>query len=662
MKIAMIGSRGIPAVYGGIERHIEELSLRLSQKGHSVTVYCRNYYTPEGIRYHRGVKIRRLPALKTKHLDNIVHTFLSTIDALLARADIIHYHGIGPALLIFIPVLCGVQTVVTIHSLDWKREKWGAIARFFLKAGELCSVKFACRLIVVSKALEDYFIKRHGRGLSRMPNGISAPAQKEPEIIKSYGLSKNSYILSVGRLVPEKRFEILIRAFQNADTGKKLVIVGGSGNADYYAAHLKEISGQNVLFLGYQSGAILEELYSNACLFVLPSEVEGMPISLLEAMSYGRAVLISDIPENREAAAGFGFTFKVNDTDGLAAKLKTILVENDIAITENKAQSEYVLGAHCWETIAGDVENLYRGIFLKEQAALFKLGRLSALKEYAKCAIANLIGIIFYYTAATKLIRFIRAKISKKGRMIILMYHRVARPLNGDAHLCVSPANFESHIRYLSKHFDFISLEELSDYIEKRAYPARDSVMLTFDDGWEDNYTNAFPVLKKYKAPALIFLASGFIGKTGMLKSNQIKEMAGSRIKLDSGITFGAHSKTHPRLSRLNREDAKKEIWDSKSEVESIINMPVASFAYPYGMEDDFNPDVIDIAKESGFSCVFTAIKTGDALSGSRFLIPRKGIADFSLPGFISKIEGVFDFRDTLSEILKRGKNGYCCP
>lgn len=653
----MIGSRGIPAVYGGIERHIEELSWRLVQAGQDVTVYCRDYYTPGGIRYYQGIKIRRLPALKTKHLDNIAHTFLSTIDALLTGADIIHYHGIGPALLTLIPVLRGVKTVVTIHSLDWKRKKWGKIARLFLKAGELCAVLFAHRLIVVSETLKEYLNQRHKRKAFYIPNGISAPLPKEPDMIKAYGLSKDNYILSVGRLVPEKRFEVLIRAFQNIDTDKRLVIVGGSGNTGDYMDYLKKIGGQRVLFAGYQNGEILRELYSNACLFVLPSEVEGLPIALLEAMSYGKTALVSDIPENKEVMGDFGFTFRTNDTDDLAGKLRNLSGRNNL-FKENKAQSEYILGKYQWERIAGETGNLYKGLFSREKEHLLKISDINAQKEYFKCAIANLIGSIFYYSGFARLVRFLRVKIIKRGRIIVLMYHRVSKSRNGDAHLCVSPANFEKHLKYLARHFNFISLDEFSNYMEKRAYPQKDSVLLTFDDGWEDNYTNAFALLRKYKAPALIFLATGFIGSKEMLKGNQIKEMAEDRIKSGLSIAFGAHSKTHPRLSCLCTEEARSEILDSKSKVESIVNIPVSSFAYPYGLNDDFNQTSVEILKESGFSCAFTAMNGEDALKCSKFLIPRKGIADFSLPAFASKIEGIFDFWHSLGALLKRNSNG----
>lgn len=283
---------------------------------------------------------------------------------------------------------------------------------------------------------------------------------------------------------------------------------------------------------------------------------------------------------------------------------------------------------------------------------------LKTQKEYLKCAIAHLIGSIFYYTGFVNLVRFLRRKILNRGRLIILMYHRISAPQNGNAHLCVSPFNFERHLQYLSKNFNLISLDELSNYIEKRMYPKRDSVLLTFDDGWEDNYTNAFPLLKKYKAPALIFLVSGFIGKEEMLKSNQIREMANSWIKFGSGIVFGAHSRTHSRLSWLNPEEIKREILDSKAEVEAIVNTQVVSFAYPYGLQDDFDHTVTGILEESGFSYVFTAMKMGDTLKGSKFLIPRKGIADFYLPAFVSKIEGIFDFPYALCGLFKRNKDG----
>lgn len=660
MKIAMLGSRGIPAIYGGVERHIEEISSRLVEQGHEVIVYCRNYYTPQEYRDYKGIIIKRLPTIKTKHMDNIFHTFLATLFALFRRVDIIHYHGIGPSLLMFIPFLFGFKIVVTIHSLNWNYKKWKRPAKLCLKIGEFFAAIFAHRLIVVSRTIEKYVEQKYRRKAYYIPNGINKPEPKEPNIIRRYCLDKNNYILSVGRLVPEKGYEYLLHAFRKVKTDKKLVIVGDSGNTDSYADYLKKIADNRVLFLGYQNGEILQELYSNAYIFVLPSEEEGLSIALLEAMSYKNRILVSDIPANKELVTESGFMFKNKDADDLAAKLQIWIDNKNLVKNGDKVLQDYVLSNYQWGEITSQTQEVYKSLFATKNKSIFEVDALGVWRERLKCQCAHLIGSLFYYTRLVDLIRFARKKILKRGRLMVIFYHRIGEPENEDGHLCVSPQNFTKHLQYLLRNFNIISLRELLQYLGKRVYPKQDSVMITFDDGWEDNYTNAFPLLKKYKVPVTIFLVSGSIGKERMLKEHQIKEMVHREIAFGPQIEIGVHTHTHPHLSLLNNDEVRREILDSKSKIESIINAPAISFAYPYGLKGDFNENTINILKETGFSCAFTAIDNNDVIKSSRFLIPRKGIANFSLPAFVSKVEGIFDLRYALFRFMKRENYEHC--
>ncbi len=366
MKIAMVGLRGIPAQYGGIEKHVEEISWRLGEKGDEILVYCRNYYTPAGISLYSNVRLVRLPTLKTKHFDNIVHTFLSTIDAIIKKVDIIHFHAIGPAILAFIPAFFKVKTVVTIHSLDWKRKKWGRVARSFLKIGEWVAVRFSNDLIVVSKQLKEYIKKNYKREAHYIPNGITRPIIRKANRIKQLGLEEDNYILTVARLVPEKGIHYLLEAFNGLPTGKKLAIAGDSCFSDSYVNRLKKISDDRVVFLGYQTGRFLEELYSNASLFVLPSEEEGFSISLLEALSYKRTVLVSDIPPNIEAASGFGFTFQNKNPDDLREKLKELLLTRKKEALDNERAASVIQKTFNWDVLAEQVNQIYNKLEQKK--------------------------------------------------------------------------------------------------------------------------------------------------------------------------------------------------------------------------------------------------------------------------------------------------------
>lgn len=370
MRIAFIGQKGIPTLYGGVERHVEELAVRLVARGHDVTVYTREYYTPRLKKMFKGVKLLSLPSIRTKHLDAISHTLLATLHATTHRFDIIHYHGVGPSLLSFLPKLLGsrAKIVSTFHSIDRKHKKWGIVARYFLWLGEWASLSFPDQTISVSRTIQTYCRTAFKKNTIYIPNGVSqqpTPTKQGRLIRRRFGLMADQYILAVSRLIPHKGLHYLIEAYKRLSTAKNLVIVGDAFYTDDYVRKLKRLADNDprIIFTGFQKGKVLAELFSNAYLFVLPSEAEGLPIALLEAASFGTCVLASNIPENIEVvrAGGevIGYTFKNKDTGDLTRKLRTLLAQPG-RIKERGALAQKIVDEHFnWQTIAQNVEQLY---------------------------------------------------------------------------------------------------------------------------------------------------------------------------------------------------------------------------------------------------------------------------------------------------------------
>lgn len=366
----MIGQKGIPAKYGGVERHVEDLSTRLVERGHRVVVYTRRYFTPAHRRWYHGVRLVSLPSLKTKHLDAISHTFWATIHAVRHQPDVIHYHGVGPSLLSWLPKVLGskAKVVSTFHCIDRKHQKWGYFARLFLRAGEWSAVHWPDRTIAVSQTINEYCAAVYNRAAQYIPNGVPpAPATSRRKLITlaRYNLRSEEYALAVTRLIPHKGIHWLIEAWKQLPTNRKLVIVGDGFFTDDYVGQLKAMAAKDprIIFTGWLHGQQLHELYANASLFVLPSTTEGLPISLLEAASYGRCILTSDIPENREVlAAGraIGYTFRSGDVDDLRAKLSMILRRPAINRAMGQRAKQAVAQHYNWTRIVAQIEDLYR--------------------------------------------------------------------------------------------------------------------------------------------------------------------------------------------------------------------------------------------------------------------------------------------------------------
>lgn len=378
MKIAMIGQRGIPASYGGIDLHVEQLSLRLATRGHKVTVFCRRRHCVSKEEEFMGVKLKYLPVINNRVLETLSHSLACSIYASLKNYDFVHFQGMGSAPFSFLPRLFLKKSIVTIHSLDWQKQKWGWFIKRALKVCEWAALKFPNKTIVVSKTLKQYYKDTYNREVIYIPNGADnyGPGLHSyrlggkhkhsggailPKGLSGFDLRENGYILFLGRLVPEKGCHYLIRAFKQIETDKKLVIVGGSSYTDRYVQSLKEMAtGDNrIIFTGPLYGSKKEVLLKCAYIFVLPSEVEGLSISLFEAMSYGRCVLVSDTSENMEAVGNCGFSFKSEDELDLKERLSRLL-SNQNLVEETGQRAQYrVREYYDWQTIVDRFEELY---------------------------------------------------------------------------------------------------------------------------------------------------------------------------------------------------------------------------------------------------------------------------------------------------------------
>lgn len=367
MKIAFIGLRAIgSSAAGGIEKAIEELSTRLVKLGHEVTVFTRARYDTYPGDEFEGVKLRRLPAIYTKHLEAISNTVVAVFHALRGY-DVVHINATGPALLAFLPRLFGRKVVVTVHGLDWKREKWGSFAKLWLRLGAWASAAFPHRTIVVSRTLEAHYRDHFGRSVTYIPNGVTLP---DPEILRAakhpLGLAKGSYILFLSRLVPEKGCHTLISAFRQLATDKKLVIVGPTTHTDDYEAQLRQLAAGDprIIFAGAQFGEAKDALFRDAYLFVLPSTIEGMALVLLEAMSFGTGCLCSDIPENLEVIQTpdgnfVGAYFSTDSPESLARNLEKLLTNSQLLMQLGAAGRDYVAATFDWDVIARQYQDTY---------------------------------------------------------------------------------------------------------------------------------------------------------------------------------------------------------------------------------------------------------------------------------------------------------------
>ena len=369
LRVAMIGHKRIPSREGGVEIVVDELSTRMVKLGCEVDAYNRYGKHTAGKRfderrgkYYNGIRLITIPTPKSSSLNAIVYSFLAALRSLFGGYDVIHFHAEGPCTMLCIPKIFGIHTVATIHGLDWQRSKWGNFASKVLKSGERMAAKHADEVIVLSQNMQVYFREVYQRETHFIPNGINCPEIRANSLIKeTYGLEKDGYLLFLARIVPEKGLHYLIEAFGQVKTSKKLVIAGGSSHSHEYMDKIRSMAAQDnrIIMTEFVPGQCLEELYSNAYLFVLPSEVEGMALGLLEAMSFGNCCVVSDIEENKEVVEEHAVTFQKGNVQDLKEKLQQLIDSPEEVLKYKKTSQEFICEKYNWDSVVNETLTLY---------------------------------------------------------------------------------------------------------------------------------------------------------------------------------------------------------------------------------------------------------------------------------------------------------------
>jgi len=370
MKIAIIGHKRIPSNEGGIEKGVEEHAVRMVQLGHKVTVYNRggqNIFDKGGgtgkLKEYKGIKIITIPTTKGASCVPI-YSLLATLHAAVTRYDCVSFRASGPCVMIPLAKLFGLRVAASLHGIDSKRDKWGGFASRYLEFGERMAAKRADVCLVLSRNMKEYIDNRYGVNSVRFANGIDRPVFHEPQIIREkYGLESGEYVLSLGRLVPEKGIHLIIDAFKRCKTDKRLVIAGGGEPGRDYASQLMEQAkgDSRIIFTGHVRGQEIQELYSGAYLYAMPSFLEGMANSLLEAMSYGNCCLVSDIPENTEVVGEHAVLFKSGDADELREKLQLLLNSPETVQQLRREAGTHVLERYSWDVVVEQLIRVYSG-------------------------------------------------------------------------------------------------------------------------------------------------------------------------------------------------------------------------------------------------------------------------------------------------------------
>ncbi len=371
LNIAMLGHKRIPSREGGVEVVVEELSVRMAALGHQVTCLNRSGHHVAGEEYdtvvgniYKGVKLRNVPTINMRGFAAATASFFGALIAAFGRYDVVHFHAEGPCAAMWIPKLFGKRCIATIHGLDHRRQKWGRFASHYIMRGERRAVKYADEIIVLSQNAKEYFKDTYGRDTVLIPNGVNRPVVMAPkEIRRKYEIDKDEYILYLGRLVPEKGLEYLIKAYKRIDTDKKLVIAGGSSDTKDYEEKIRALAADDprIIFTGFVQGRTLDELLSNCYIYVLPSDIEGMPLTLMEAMSYGQCCLVSDIPEILDFIEDKAVTFRKGDIDDLRNRITQLVNSPDEVKKYREGVSSYVCDRFNWNKVVEETLTLYRG-------------------------------------------------------------------------------------------------------------------------------------------------------------------------------------------------------------------------------------------------------------------------------------------------------------
>lgn len=370
LNIAMLGHKRIPSREGGIEIVVEELSTRMVKLGHQVICFNRKGHHVSGSEFdgsqlseYKGVKLKAVWTIDKKGLAAMTSSLTAAINAAFGTYDVVHFHAEGPCAMLWLPKIFGKRCIVTIHGIDWQRAKWSGFASQYIKFGEKVAAKYADEIIVLSEGVQRYFKDTYGRKTVFIPNGVNRPVIRKPQLIKEkFGLDKDSYVLFLGRLVPEKGISYLIEAFKQIETDKKLVIAGGSSDTNEFLRSLKKLAedDERIVFTGFVQGQLLEELYSNAYVYTLPSDLEGMPLSLLEAMSYGNCCVVSDIAECTEVVEDKAVIFHRSNVEQLKEKLQDLCDQPENVQSYKDSAADFICQKYNWDDVVDRTVALYR--------------------------------------------------------------------------------------------------------------------------------------------------------------------------------------------------------------------------------------------------------------------------------------------------------------
>ncbi|MCD2492288.1 glycosyltransferase family 4 protein [Lacrimispora sp. NSJ-141] len=371
LNIAMLGHKSIPSREGGIEIVVEELAVRMVGQGHTVTCYNRQehranriVFAGKELKEYRGIRLRSVFTIKRKGLAAMSSSFFAAVRTAFGKYDIVHFHAEGPCAMLWLPKLLGKRCVATIHGIDWAREKWrNSFGSRYIHFGEKIAAKYADEIIVLSTGMQEYFKKTYGRETQFISNGVNYPViRREDFIKKKWGLEKDEFILFLGRLVPEKGLRYLIKAFKDVETDKKLVIAGGTSDTDDFMTELIELADndERIIFTGFVQGQVLDELYSNAYIYTLPSDLEGMPMSLLEAMSYGNCCIVSSITECTEVVEDKAEVFKKGNVKDLKEKMQMLCDDGELVRRYKNGASDFICKKYNWNEVVKQTIELYR--------------------------------------------------------------------------------------------------------------------------------------------------------------------------------------------------------------------------------------------------------------------------------------------------------------
>ena len=366
MKIAIMGTRGIPANYGGFETFAEELSTRLVQKGHEVTVYCRsaNYDYKSFPQYYKGVRLIVLPTIRHKYLDTVFHTFLSVLREIFEKHNVILICNSANSIFSIIPRAMGKKIVINVDGLEWKRQKWNVLGKWYYRISEYLATLFAHRIVSDAQEIKKYYQKRFKKETFFIPYGAPEGPVSGKTILENFGLTPRKYVLYVSRLEPENNAHLVVRAFEKVKTDMKLVVVGDAPYNTKYIQNLKKTSDNRIIFTGYVFGEGYQQLQSNAYFYVQATEVGGTHPALVEGMGFGNCVLANDVPEHREVLGDAGIFFMTQKRNDLASKMQFLLDHPEIVKMYQQKAHQRVREKYSWARVADAYEELFRSIIL----------------------------------------------------------------------------------------------------------------------------------------------------------------------------------------------------------------------------------------------------------------------------------------------------------